>query len=52
MGLTRNGSIEGKSQAIMFGVFKVTSRNSQFNFQNKDQAQAPWLFQLAWGLAV
>jgi hypothetical protein len=38
MRLTRNGSIEGKSQAKMFGVFEVASRNSQFNYQNKDQA--------------
>ncbi len=38
MKLTRNGSIEGKSQAKMFGVFEVASRHSQFNYQNKDQA--------------
>jgi len=38
MRLTRNGSIEGKSQAKMFGVFEVASRNSQFNYQNKEQA--------------
>lgn len=38
MKLTRNGSIEGKSQAKMFGVFEVASRVSQFNYQNKDQA--------------
>lgn len=38
MRLTRDGSIEGKSQAKMFGVFEVASRNSQFNYQNKDQA--------------
>ena len=38
MKLTRNGSIEGKSQAKMFGVFEVASRGSQFNYQNKDQA--------------
>jgi transglutaminase-like putative cysteine protease len=37
MKLTRNGSIEGKSQAKMFGVFEVASRHSQFNYQNKDQ---------------
>ncbi len=34
MKLTRNGSIEGKSQAKMFGVFEVASRGSQFNYQN------------------
>ncbi|MEY4448067.1 MAG: hypothetical protein RLZZ433_1082 [Pseudomonadota bacterium] len=38
MRLTRDGSIEGKSQAKMFGVFEVASRHSQFNYQNKDQA--------------
>ena len=38
MKLTRNGSIEGKSQAKMYGVFEVASRASQFNYQNKDQA--------------
>ncbi len=38
MRLTRDGSIEGKSQAKMFGVFEVASRNSQFNYQNKNQA--------------
>ena len=38
MKLTRNGSIEGKSQAKMWGVFEVASRHSQFNYQNKDQA--------------
>jgi hypothetical protein len=39
MRLTRDGSIEGKSQAKMFGVFEVASRNSQFNYQNKNQAE-------------
>jgi len=38
MRLTRDGSIEGKSQAKMFGVFEVASRGSQFNYQNKDPA--------------
>ena len=38
MKLTRNGSIEGKSQAKMWGAFEVASRHSQFNYQNKDQA--------------
>lgn len=38
MKLTRNGSIEGKSQAKMMGVFEVASRGSQFNYQNKNQA--------------
>ncbi len=38
MKLTRNGSIEGKSQARMLGVFEVASRGSQFNYQNKNQA--------------
>ena len=38
MRLTRNGSIEGKSQAKMFGIFEVASRNSQFNYQNRNQA--------------
>ena len=38
MKLTLDGSIEGKSQAKMLGVFEVSSRNSQFNYQNKDQA--------------
>jgi transglutaminase-like putative cysteine protease len=38
MRLTRDGSIEGKSQAKMFGMFEVASRNSQFNYQNKNQA--------------
>ncbi len=38
MKLTRNGSIEGKSKAKMYGVFEVASRASQFNYQNKDQA--------------
>ena len=37
MRLTRDGSIEGKSQAKMFGVFEVASRHSQFNYQNKNQ---------------
>ena len=36
--LTRDGSIEGKSQAKMFGIFEVASRSSQFNYQNKNQA--------------
>jgi hypothetical protein len=30
MRLTRDGSIEGKSQAKMFGIFEVASRSSQF----------------------
>ncbi len=38
MKLTRDGSIEGKSQAKMFGVFEVASRSAQFNYQNKNQA--------------
>ena len=38
MRLTRDGSIEGKSQAKMFGIFEVASRSSQFNYQNKNQA--------------
>ena len=38
MKLTRDGSIEGQSQAKMFGVFEVASRNSQFNYQNKEQS--------------
>jgi hypothetical protein len=38
MRLTRDGSIEGKSQAKMFGVFEVASRSSQFSYQNKNQA--------------
>lgn len=38
MRLTHNGSIEGKSQARMFGVFEVASRNSQFNYQNQNEA--------------
>jgi len=38
MKLTRNGSIEGKSQAKMLGIFEVASRGSQFNYQNKNQA--------------
>jgi transglutaminase-like putative cysteine protease len=38
MRLTRDGSIEGKSQAKMHGIFEVASRNSQFNYQNKNQA--------------
>ena len=38
MKLTRNGSLEGKSQAKMWGAFEVASRHSQFNYQNKDQA--------------
>jgi transglutaminase-like putative cysteine protease len=38
MKLTRYGSIEGKSQAKMWGAFEVASRHSQFNYQNKDQA--------------
>ena len=38
MKLTRDGSIEGQSQAKMFGVFEVASRSSQFNYQNKNQA--------------
>ena len=38
MKLTRDGSIEGKSQAKMFGVFEVASRGAQFSYQNKNQA--------------
>ena len=38
MKLTRDGSIEGRSQAKMFGVFEVASRGSQFSYQNKNQA--------------
>ena len=38
MRLTRDGSIEGKSQAKMFGIFEVASRSAQFNYQNKNQA--------------
>ena len=38
MKLTRDGSIVGNSQAKMFGVFEVASRHSQFNYQNKNQA--------------
>jgi transglutaminase-like putative cysteine protease len=38
MKLTRDGSIEGKSQANMYGVFEVASRGAQFNYQNKNQA--------------
>ena len=38
MKLTKGGSIEGQSQAKMFGVFEVASRNSQFNYQNKEQS--------------
>lgn len=38
MRLTRDGSIEGKSQAKMFGIFEVASRSSQFSYQNKNQA--------------
>ena len=38
MKLTRDGSIEGKSQAKMFGVFEVASRSAQFSYQNKNQA--------------
>ena len=38
MKLTRDGSIEGQSQAKMFGVFEVASRNAQFNYQNKEQS--------------
>jgi hypothetical protein len=37
MRLTHDGSIEGTSQAKMFGIFEVASRNSQFNYQNKNQ---------------
>ena len=38
MKLTRDGSIEGESQAKMFGVFEVASRGSQFSYQNRNQS--------------
>ena len=37
MKLTADGSIEGKSQAKMFGVFEVFSRGAQFSSQNRNQ---------------
>jgi transglutaminase-like putative cysteine protease len=38
MKLTREGTIEGRSQAKMFGIFEVASRSAQFSYQNRDSA--------------
>jgi hypothetical protein len=38
MTLTPDGSIQGRSEAQMFGAFEVASRSSQFNYHNKNQA--------------